>query len=142
MRKLIWVPLLLGLLACSGIVMGAEPPGAAVKAWTAVAPAGPSSSPSSATSIGKRPEGRLGFLERRRLGLTIHELRPLVKTMLDDGRISRDNPSAAAAEVMSELLESNPQWAENPKIDWDAVLEFLEKLIPLIIMLIELFSGI
>jgi hypothetical protein len=40
---------------------------------------------------------------------------------------------------MEELVQQNPQAYAAAAPDWDAILEFLEKLIPLIIQIISLF---
>lgn len=82
---------------------------------------------------------RLGLLQRRRMGLTLLGLAPIVKQIKQEGLVDMDDHAAVAAEVMQRKLASGDRvWAE-AGIDWDAVLEFIEKLIPLILQLISLF---
>jgi len=95
-----------------------------------------------AAALAERPESRLGFLQRRKLGLTWRNLRPIVKHLQEEGRIGNGNPSADAVLVMEELMAQNPEaWAaEAPTVDWDAIIEFLERLIPLILKILSLFG--
>lgn len=87
---------------------------------------------------------RLGLLDRRRLGLTLPALIPVVKELQAAGVLSGD-PSTDAAAVAQYLLEKNEQlYREAAGRDWqaffEALLAFLEKVIPLILKLISLFG--
>lgn len=86
---------------------------------------------------------RLGLLRRRRLGLTVGQLLPIVRDLKARGLIDDDNPSAAAVAVAAHLHGVDPAWQAEAKVgaDWDAILDFIERLIPLILKLIALFGG-
>ena len=47
--------------------------------------------------------------------------------------------SGLAVQVAHVLSADNPAWAPPGEIDWDAVLEFLEKLIELLLKVLPLF---
>ena len=44
--------------------------------------------------------------------------------------------------VLGQLVTANPQAFADPRIDWDALIEIIEKFIPLLMMIIELISII
>jgi len=84
--------------------------------------------------------GRLNFVQRRRLGLTIRNILPIVKDMKQAGVIDENtSPSTVAALVMEELVQQNAEAYGAPGIDWDNILDFIERLIPLILQIITLF---
>lgn len=88
-------------------------------------------------------DGRLGLVERRRLGLTLPALLPVVRRLQSEGRITGD-PLVDATTVLEELLANNQhEWQVVAGGDWEsffeAVIAFLEKIIPLILTLISLF---
>lgn len=92
---------------------------------------------------------RLGLFKRRKLGLTIKNITPIVKQLDADGQLTGE-ASVDAVTVAQKLIAENPQGfkdaAGNQPGDWqeffDALIDFLEKLIPIIQMLISLFGGI
>lgn len=89
-------------------------------------------------------EERLGLLERRRLGLTIPALVPVVKKLRDEGQLTGE-PSVDAATVAALLVSQNPEeYKAAAGRDWqaffEALLAFLEKVLPLILQLIALFG--
>jgi hypothetical protein len=101
------------------------------------------------TAAAEKPEGRLGILERRKLGLTPRNLMPIVRKALAEGRISAESPDVAAVVVLGDLQKQNPKaWSDEVsswssevrEVNWDNILAFLEKLIPLLIQLISLFG--
>lgn len=140
-----WSVLVLGLVfatAFCALLQAAEPVAKSWAAGQATAAAAPSRGTAAVPATAGVSEKRLGLLERRKLGLTIGQLRPVVKQMIDEGRLDPENHSAAAAAVMDELASKNPSAWQDPMgaPDWDAILEFLEKLMPLILKLIALFG--
>jgi hypothetical protein len=48
----------------------------------------------------------------------------------------------AAGQIAQELAVDNPKAFGDPSLDWDAILAFIEKLLPLILQLISIFGGI
>lgn len=83
---------------------------------------------------------RLTFKQRRALGLTFRNVRVKMTEMADAGELEGLSQSEMAAEVLNRIVADNPQAFRDPAIDWDALLEFLERLIPIILQLISLFS--
>jgi hypothetical protein len=89
-------------------------------------------------------EERLGLLQRRRLGLTIPDLVPVVKELQAQGQLTGE-PSVDAVTVANVLIAKQPQeYQAAAGRDWQAFFEaliaFLEKLLPLILQLIALFA--
>ena len=87
--------------------------------------------------------GRLTIRQRRQMGLTVLGTMRAARELARRGEISRDMDSKAmASAIAEEIMFSNARaWSDNAvAIDWDAILAFIEKLLPLILMLIELFS--
>jgi len=84
---------------------------------------------------------RIGFLERRRLGLTPLGVIAATRRLAKDGQISGGMSQEEICELvaMEIMIQNAAAWAEAPSIDWDAVLAFIEKLIPIIMALIALF---
>jgi hypothetical protein len=88
----------------------------------------------------------MGIIQRRKLGLSIANVRDTTKRLLAEGKIDKEMPKAViAAAVMDEIIAQNPKaWAEEAKVgapDWDAILAFIEKLIELFMKFAPLFLG-
>jgi len=87
-------------------------------------------------------EKSLSWRQRRQLGLTIGNVREAMKALKDKGELSPDT-NVAATQVMAHLIDANPTaWKEvgkDPAVDWDAILEFIARLIELILKLFPLF---
>lgn len=81
---------------------------------------------------------RLGIRERRAMGLTFGNLLRIVRDMKADGQLAGKDDSLIAAEVLGRLVQDNAPAFRDPGIDWDALIAFIEKLLPLILMIIEL----
>ncbi len=97
-----------------------------------------------AQSTASESGGRLGIAQRRKLGLTPRNLLPIVRDLKAKGQISADDPDMAAVVILQELQARNPKaWTDeaaawSPELqatNWDRILEFLEKLLPLLITL-------
>ena len=84
---------------------------------------------------------RIGFLERRRLGLTPLGVIAATRRLAKDGQINAAMDKDEICELVATeiMLQNAPAWAEAPSIDWEAILAFIEKLIPIIMALIALF---
>lgn len=146
-------PLSLALLLIAIIT---APLAAAEPAATFSAPAPPESTVSPQT-VPEGPEDRLGWLERRRLGLTLANAARIAADLRDQGLIEKSTPrSLTATLILGRLQAENPEaWA--PRIaeaqqlkaagdqNWDeffqAAIRFLEALLPLIELLIALFAS-
>lgn len=92
--------------------------------------------------------GRLGVIQRRRMGLTVKNILAELKSMKDEGKLaayaSEEGVDVAnlSATIAGRLAEKRP--ADWQDIDWDAVLAFIEKLLELLIkflpLIIDLFT--
>jgi hypothetical protein len=90
-----------------------------------------------ATEPGVRPgllqRRELSFKQRRDLGLDIKNLVAIAKELLADGEIDDSSSrSDKAAAILARLHDKNPQAFSLGDIDWDALLDFIERLIGLI----------
>ena len=83
---------------------------------------------------------RMGILERRRLGLTFGNIARVAKDLKSKGQLAED-PTIAAGQIMAQIAAENPQTYSEPGVDWDAILEFIEALLPIILQIIEMFSA-
>jgi hypothetical protein len=83
----------------------------------------------------------LTFAQRRELGLTIPNIARTAKRLKQAGELSED-PDVAAAQIAAALAGENLQAFDDPSIDWTAILAFIEKLLPLILQIISIFSAI
>ena len=91
------------------------------------------------------PLGKLTIRQRRQMGLTIRGSLQAARELARRGEITRDMDKSYVAELIAqEIMLSNAKaWADNEaSIDWDAIIAFIEKLIPLIMKLIALFGGL
>ena len=89
---------------------------------------------------------QLGIRERARFGITLGKLAALYKKLKQEGVIEDD---AAPEEVAAILLDnslislSDEQRTELAKlgaVDWDKLLAFIEKMLPIILQLIAMFG--
>jgi len=79
--------------------------------------------------------------QRRALGATFGNVRRILAEMQQAGEIDEHDTAAdLAVAVTSRLVEENPQVASNPALDWEAIIAFIERIIPLILKIIALFS--
>lgn len=82
----------------------------------------------------------LTFRQRREMGLTLVNLIRVTRQLAADGVINKDTPQDEVRDaVLSKLAEENPVACADPTLDWDAILAFLEKLLPFILQIIALF---
>lgn len=91
--------------------------------------------------------GRIGVLERRKLGLTFGNALRITRKLQADGTLIADDPQAAAAQVAAAMVAENPgAFKAAAGADWEeffnALVAFIEKMMPLILQLIEIFSAI
>jgi hypothetical protein len=83
----------------------------------------------------------LTFKQRREMGLTLANCLRTAKKLKQAGVLS-DDPDVASGQIAAELAGENPKAFADPSLDWDAILEFIEKLLPLIMPLIAIFGAI
>jgi len=88
------------------------------------------------------PEAKTGltFKQRRAMGLTVKNVRTILAAKQAAGELEGRTTEDIAAEVLADLVDQNPKAFADPAIDWDAILAFIEKLIPLILKIIALFG--
>lgn len=89
------------------------------------------------------PEAReLKLRERIRLGLTIPNMVRKAKELRAAGTLDTENPDIAAAQIAAAIAADNPKAYAEPGIDWEGILAFIERLLPLILQLISIFSAV
>lgn len=87
---------------------------------------------------GKR---RLTRKERQDLGLTWLNVHQKAKELYQAGEISSDMSRAEiAALIFGRIALDHPTAFADPTVDWDAILAFIEAILPLILQIIGLFS--
>lgn len=123
------LPLILLIVAWPSLA--AEPQTITIPATAVVAPA------ADTPGIGNR----IGLIERRRLGLTTANMVRAARELKTEGAWPADAKAQSQA-ILAKLIDENPDAYLVPAIDWDGLLAFIERLIPLILKLIELFGGI
>jgi hypothetical protein len=57
-------------------------------------------------------------------------------------QLSEDDHEANAALVLASIVSEDQRLFARPGIDWDGLLEFLERLMPLILLLIQMFGAV
>jgi hypothetical protein len=89
-------------------------------------------------------EGRgLTIRQRREMGLTAANIFRVTRELCRDGTIDKSTPREDVAQaVIDRLVIENPKAFADPSVDWDAILAFIEKLLPFILQIIALFGGI
>lgn len=84
----------------------------------------------------------LTFIQRQKMGLTFGNCLRVARQLKKAGTLSED-ADVAAAQIAAELAKENPKAFESTSaVDWDAILAFIEKLIPLIMQIISMFMAI
>ena len=81
----------------------------------------------------------LTFKQRRELGLTIPSM---VRAARKLGKRLHPDPDIASAQILQELVAENPKAFAKPGINWEAILAFIEKLLPIILQIISIFAAI
>ena len=78
--------------------------------------------------------------QRRALGVTFRNIRRVASELKKAGELS-DDPAIASAQVLKVLTEENPKAFEEEAaaINWDALLDFIERLLELILKFLPLF---
>ncbi|MFO7904519.1 MAG: hypothetical protein R6U98_17785 [Pirellulaceae bacterium] len=87
-----------------------------------------------------RKATRLNWRQRRAMGLTFSNLRKVTAELNEAGELEGLSRSGQAMAVFNELVDDNPQMYLQPGIDIDAIIQFIEAILPLILTIIDLFS--
>ena len=116
--------------------VGQDGPPATTAAVEAVAVA---AAPAPATEPAGAPVG-LTIKQRRELGLTLNNLIRVTKQLKRDKKLEGLTHDQIAVVVAEQLVVENPKAAADATIDWDAIIAFIERLIPLIMKIIALFT--
>lgn len=83
----------------------------------------------------------LTFRQRRDMGLTLINLVRVTRQLASEGAIDKDTPQEEVRDaILNRLAMDNPAACADPTIDWDAVLAFLEKLLPFLLQILALFG--
>ena len=83
----------------------------------------------------------LGIRKRRAMGLTFRGIGKATAALMKSGEITGDEDhSIIAAAVLAKIQGDNPEAFADPGVDWDALIEFIERLLPIILQIIEMFS--
>ena len=82
---------------------------------------------------------RLTFAQRRKMGLTLGNCLRVARRLKQDGRLS-DDEDVAAGQIAAELAGENTAAFNEAGVDWDSILAFIEKLLPLILQLLAIFG--
>lgn len=133
-----WVSLPVLLLAaiCSGMVNGQGSSPAPALPLSARWVDGP---PAAEAKLLRR---ELTAKQRRDLGLSLAAVRDAVRELKRSGAIDdRSSTSEIAAKVLESLEAKDPKAFAAPGLDLDAILEWLETIVPLIMKIIALFSA-
>lgn len=96
--------------------------------------------PPAAESVKLRRE--LTAKKRMELGLSLASVRDAVKNLRQSGEIDdRSSTSEIAAAVLAQMEARDPKSFAAPGLDLDAILEWIERVVPLILKLLALFSS-
>ena len=89
--------------------------------------------------VGRR--GGLPWIQRRRMGVTPLNMARVAKQLQKNNEDFHEwSDEEISAAIINELLNENPQaFKELTAMDWDGLLAFIEKLIPLILQIIAMF---
>lgn len=78
--------------------------------------------------------------ERRQRGLTLRNLVKVSRQLKESGELTSDMPRDEMAELILEaVVAEDPKAFAEVGLDWDAIIAFIEKLLPLILTIISLF---
>lgn len=140
-RFLIVLALLFLLISPLFAQIGATPAATPI----AVAPPATAGTPDAATAREDELFGRatLTWKQRRDLGLTFGNIAKAARQAHAKGDLEQGmSRSEIAAVILNELSAQNPKAYADAAIDLDAILQFIEAILPLIMTLINLWSWV
>jgi len=87
-------------------------------------------------------ENKLSRREMRRLGVTVLNVRRRTRQMAAAGEITADMPADRIRDIIiDDLMGDEPHaFQQLGAPDWDAIIAFIEKLLPLILKIIAMFG--
>jgi len=80
----------------------------------------------------------MNIRERRDLGLTLVNLIRHAKAIKDAGQWDPEDRIGMVALLAESVVRENPTVCGKPGFDWDAFLAFIEKLLPLLLLIFGL----
>ena len=92
----------------------------------------------SLTAAAKDVQARKGltFKQRRAMGITFRTVRLKLKELHAAGELIGKDRGTVALDVMDSLVADNPTAFADPSLDWDLVLEWIIRIITLLLMFI------
>jgi len=83
----------------------------------------------------------LTLRQRLAMGLTLPKIAKVVLAMREADQLEGRSSREIALEVLGELQAANPAAFEDPEIDWDAVIAWIEKMVEFIMAIIEVIAS-
>jgi len=80
------------------------------------------------------------LVEGRRDVVTFGKALRAAKALKKEGKLDGLTKQEQAAAVLEYLVDDDPQAFADPSLDWDAILAFIEKILPLILKILALFG--
>jgi len=90
--------------------------------------------------VQKRTIDRLSRRERRDMGLTFGAIRKETQRLIESGDVDGASNAEIAAMVLDSLVQQNPKCYSDPSLDLEGILAFIETLMPIILMIIQLMA--
>lgn len=78
-------------------------------------------------------------VEGRRDVVTLRKAVAAARALKAEGKFDGLDKREKAAAILDYLVQEDPKAFADPELDWDAILAFIEKLLPLILTIISLF---
>ena len=80
----------------------------------------------------------LTIKQRRAMGITFRNLRLKLREMHDAGELEGKTRAEISVEMMNRLVQDNPKAFADPSLDFDSILAFIERLLPILLFLLAL----
>lgn len=135
--------LILGVVALSATPNSkAQAPIPAGEAWTQPpAPPVVAAAPTPAVRPMKFRDGP-NRRERKAMGLTFSNVRRITAELQKTGEITEEMTRAEVSTIVANrIVSENPNAFQDPELDWDALLAWIEAIMELVMRLIALFSN-
>jgi signal transduction histidine kinase len=76
--------------------------------------------------------------DARKLGLTIREMISIARELKSAGELT-GVAEIDAEQILERAISKNPKAFADPALDWDSILAFIERILPLILTILSLF---
>lgn len=95
-------------------------------------------------SNGTLPEKRwlLTWRKRREMGITFRNVLAKARQLKREDRFDKNDIPSMALGIQGMIVADNPKVFEDPAVDWDAILEFIERLLELLVKFLPIFFGL